>query len=120
MAPELAQSACAAVDGMSAGTLIADGGMPSAQEETEPVNTTGGLLLRDGKAPEPGRKSKPSTIREFEAALHEQLGFSKREARAIAAQGFKSASPVDDAESVSRQLEELAGVIRRNAAHFNT
>lgn len=60
---------------------------------------------------EPGTspQSPPKNVREFEQAMRE-LGYSKRQARAIAAAGFKAlgeAEPPDD-------TSELAELIRHN------
>jgi hypothetical protein len=55
---------------------------------------------------------KPTTRREFELALR-SLGFSKREAKAIAARGFHletiEAEPTED-------MTELAALLRQNVA----
>lgn len=48
----------------------------------------------------------PATIREFEASLH-ALGFTKRQARAIAASGFKAIQPDAEADEQAQQLDEL-------------
>lgn len=50
----------------------------------------------------------PATIREFEASLH-ALGFTKRQARAIAASGFKAIQSDAEAEAdeQAQQLDEL-------------
>jgi hypothetical protein len=54
-------------------------------------------------------KSKPQTCREFERALRE-MGFSQREATAIASHGFKGRELPDPPEVMS----ELAALIQRN------
>lgn len=53
--------------------------------------------------------AKPQTIREFERALL-TLGFSKREARAIASGGFKATQPTDE---LGDQLDAVAAAIAR-------
>lgn len=52
---------------------------------------------------------KPQTIREFERSLL-TLGFSKREARAIASNGFKATQPTDE---LAQQLDEVAHAVAR-------
>ena len=51
-----------------------------------------------------------TSIREFEAALHALLGYTKRQARAIAASGFKAAQSAEAAaaDDEQAQLAELA------------
>jgi hypothetical protein len=49
-------------------------------------------------------KSKPQTIREFESALRD-LGFSKRESKAIASNGFKAIFPT---QQLDEQINALA------------
>lgn len=70
----------------------------------------------DHGSTEPGTtptKSPPRTAREFERALRE-LGFSKRQAKAIANSGFKGLAIEDPADDVS----ELAALIERNSKLF--
>lgn len=54
-------------------------------------------------------QGKPSTIREFESSLR-RLGFSAREAKTIAAKGFKPARA--DLNELAAQLTELAAAIK--------
>lgn len=58
---------------------------------------------------QPESGSKPQTIREFERALL-TLGFSKREAKAIASSGFKATQPTDE---LADQLDAVAEAITR-------
>lgn len=56
---------------------------------------------------------KPSTIREFERSLR-GLGFSQREAKAIALGGFKSQhNETDDLKQLAEKLTELADIFRK-------
>ena len=61
----------------------------------------------------------PACIREFEAALH-ALGFTKRQARAIASSGFKAIQSDAEAEAdeQAQQLQVLAETIAANTARF--
>ena len=59
----------------------------------------------------PAAKSKPQTIREFERSMR-ALGYSQREAAAIASHGFKAISTVDQAEDQA-ELAELAALIEK-------
>lgn len=61
----------------------------------------------------------PATIREFEASLH-ALGFTKRQARAIAASGFKAIQSDAEAEAdeQAQQLAELAQHIAASTARI--
>lgn len=71
------------------------------------------VCLRTDHGPtEPGTpdKSPPKTEREFERAMRE-LGYSKRQAREIAARGFKAAAEAGPAEDTS---DELAALLKRN------
>lgn len=101
-----------------------EGGMPAA-----PSPTGGGFHRCRGKqgdvseghadctrstdgSTEPGTtpaQSLPRTVREFERALA-QMGFSRRQARAIAARGFKASA---DAEA-SNDASELATLLKRH------
>lgn len=97
--------------GMPATTSQAGGGSIGAKETD--VSSGHAVCSRDDHGPtEPGTpdKSPPKTAREFERAMRE-LGYSKRQAREIAAAGFKGladADPADDASS------ELAALLKRN------
>jgi HK97 family phage prohead protease len=55
------------------------------------------------------------TIREFERALREVLGFSHAAARSIAESGFKSSEPRDEDDAVTAFLETLRSVRRRTS-----
>jgi hypothetical protein len=55
--------------------------------------------------------NKPKTIREFETALR-GLGFSAREAKAIANRGFKATR--DDLNELADKLTELAAIFKAN------
>lgn len=61
----------------------------------------------------------PMTIREFEASLH-ALGYTKRQARAIAASGFKAIQSDADAEAdeQAQQLDELTQHIAASTARI--
>lgn len=99
--------------GMPATTSIAGGETISdevkdASEDAADTRAEHGLT-----APGIPPKSPPKTARELERALRDELGFSKRQARAIAAAGFKGLAdadpdPSDDVSS------ELAALLKRN------
>lgn len=61
-------------------------------------------------------KSKPATIREFERAL-QTLGFSQRESKAVASNGFKAIHPT---EQLSEQLKALADAIAKHQSIFES
>lgn len=79
---------------------------------------TGGLidLSRTGDtvtdAPAETARTKPSTIREFESALR-TLGFTKREAKAVASNGFKAIFPTE-------QLDEQIMALAESLAKFKS
>jgi hypothetical protein len=74
-------------------------GTPKA-EQTEP-NQLGSA------APVP-----PSTIREFERALREKLGFTQRQAKRLSQGGFKALSnEPDDLTSLAERINSLSGQI---------
>lgn len=50
----------------------------------------------------------PTTRREFEHALRERLGFTKRQAAAIAARGFSSRDSGDEADTGDDDTDQLA------------
>ena len=50
-------------------------------------------------------------MREFERALRDHLGFSQREAAAIARSGFMAIRKADDSD----ELDQLAALLNRNA-----
>lgn len=55
--------------------------------------------------------NKPTTIRAFESALR-TLGFSSREAKAIANRGFKATQ--SDLHDLAEKLTELAAIFKAN------
>jgi hypothetical protein len=62
-------------------------------------------------APAPAAKSKPQTIRQFERSMR-ALGYSQREAAAIASQGFKALGTVEQAVDED-EIAELAALIAK-------
>lgn len=52
----------------------------------------------------------PRTIREFEAALREKLGFSHAQAKSIASSGFKSSEPRDEDGAMNDLLRTIKGI----------
>lgn len=65
----------------------------------------------------PSDKSvKPQTIREFERAL-QTLGFSQRESKAVASNGFKAIHPT---EQLSEQLEALGNTLAKYQLIFES
>ncbi len=71
------------------------------------------VAAQDASVSTPAAKSKPRTCREFERAMRE-LGFSQREATAIASHGFKGLAQ----ESAIEDVSELAALIQRNNQLF--
>ncbi|MCB2007564.1 MAG: hypothetical protein KDH93_21305 [Rhodoferax sp.] len=63
-------------------------------------------------APAAATRSKPQTMREFERAMRE-LGYSQREAVAIALHGFKAIDGTVEAMTHA-QIAELASLLERN------
>lgn len=61
-------------------------------------------------------KSKPATIREFERAL-QTLGFSQRESKAVASNGFKAIHPT---EQLSEQITALATAVAKYQSIFES
>jgi len=53
---------------------------------------------------------RPRTIREFETALREKLGYSHGQAKAIAEHGFKSSDPRDEDDAINDLLKTLKSV----------
>jgi predicted ATP-grasp superfamily ATP-dependent carboligase len=62
-------------------------------------------------APAPAAKSKPQTVREFERSMR-ALGYSQREAAAIASHGFKAIGTVEQAVDQA-EISELAALIAK-------
>lgn len=62
-----------------------------------------------------GVKSRPSTIRDFETELRDALGFSTREAKALASRGWPALSERDDR---SEELQALHAAIRAATLKF--
>ncbi|MDW5441980.1 hypothetical protein [Polaromonas sp. SM01] len=57
--------------------------------------------------------AKPATIREFEGALR-TLGYTRREAKAIATGGYRAlSSEPDDLTQLAEKLTELADIFRK-------
>lgn len=79
-------------------------GTSTAEHTTAPTGA-------DVHAPAPAAKSKPQTIREFERSMR-GLGYSQREAAAIATQGFKAIGAADQAEDEA-EISELAALIAK-------
>ena len=98
-------------------TATSETGGGSIGEKTTDVSEGHAVCSREiHGSTEPGTtptKSLPRTTREFEAAMRE-LGYSKRQAKAIASSGFKGLAIEDPADDVS----ELAALIERNSKLF--
>lgn len=62
------------------------------------------------------KTAKPQTIREFERAL-QTLGFSQRESKAVASNGFKALFPT---EQLSEQIEALASAVAKYQTIFES
>ena len=109
MTTDNAQSLSCAV-GMTAHTSQAGGGSIGAKESD--VSSGHSVCPRDvhgSTVPETPDQSPPKTEREFERALR-GLGFSKRQAREIAARGFKAAGetkPLDETDELSALIERI-------------
>lgn len=103
-----------------------DGGMPaddsqsgggSIGAEKTDVSEGHAVCSRSDHGPtDPGTslKSPPKTEREFERAMRE-LGYSKRQAREIAARGFKALADADPSDDMS----ELALLLQRSTEVLN-
>lgn len=99
------------VGGMLTDTLNPVAGSIGA-EKTD-VSEGHAVCSRNDHGPtEPGTSptSPPKTEREFERAMRE-LGYSKRQAREIAARGFKALAEADPSDDMS----ELAALLKRNS-----
>lgn len=72
--------------------------------------------VTDTPADIPAKSTKPQTIREFERAL-QALGFSQRESKAVASNGFKA---IHHTEQLSEQLEALAKAVARHQSIFES
>jgi uncharacterized membrane protein len=96
--------------GMTAHTSQAGGGSIGAKETD--VSSGHAVCSRDAHGstdPATPDKSPPKTEREFERAMR-QLGYSKRQAREIAARGFKAmaeAEPAVDTNDLNALLERM-------------
>jgi hypothetical protein len=67
----------------------------------------------DPETPVNAAPAKPATIREFEAALR-GIGYSQREAKKIAASGFRSLSTeLDDLGLLADKLNTVADILRK-------
>lgn len=75
---------------------------------------TGATPTADAHAVSVG-PTKPQTIREFERALL-SLGFTAREAKAIASGGFRAIHPI---EELGEQLDALADAVERYRGIFS-
>lgn len=81
---------------------------PTPDRSTDPQGPA------EGVAPEQAKSTKPSTMREFERALR-SLGYSRREAEAIAERGFQAAIDGGDQDPNQHEdYDELAVLIKRN------
>lgn len=110
MIVEESQSQSTSVGGMPADDSQSGGGSIGA-EKTD-VSEGHAVCSRNDHGPtEPGTSptSPPKTEREFERAMRE-LGYSKRQAREIAARGFKALAQADPSDDMS----ELAALLERN------
>lgn len=82
---------------------------PATENPTDPIGPAG--LHTSAQA----KSSKPQTIREFERAMRE-LGYSQREAAAIAKHGFKAVNASASVEEDRAKMAELAALIERNTS----
>lgn len=64
---------------------------------------------------EPDRPQPPQTLRLFELALRKKLGYSQRQAAAIAKGGFRATALVDEPDD-GTELELLRHALERRAA----
>jgi hypothetical protein len=99
--------------GRDAQEVTSTGGGSIGREEAKDVSEEDAACTRDAHGPtepEIPALSPPRTAREFEQALR-ALGYSKRQAAAIAARGFKCLAEAEPSEDVS---EELAALLKRN------
>jgi hypothetical protein len=87
-------------------------GLPTGAKEADASTDARDTRIHEGDLTGPAPQ-KPKTRSEFERALR-GLGFSKREAKWIAARGFTGAADAEP-EDVS---EELVALLKRNLAIF--
>jgi hypothetical protein len=101
--------------GRDAHTATSTGGGSIGREEVNDVSEEDAACTRDAHGstePEPPALSPPRTAREFDKAMR-ALGYSKRQAAAIAARGFKALDlEADPAEDSSDDLERLTAALR--------
>ncbi len=83
-------------------------GITTKATETPPDPTGSAGVHTSAQA----KSSKPQTIREFERAMRE-MGYSQREATAIANHGFKAVNATASAEA---EMAELAALIAKNTS----
>jgi len=64
-------------------------------------------------APDLEKATRPTTIREFEKAMR-ALGYSQREATAIATRGYRAVDKTDDELKTPADLDALRALLNRN------
>lgn len=81
-------------------------------DRVETIDETLSRLLRrvERSSAGPGPRSRIQTIRQFETFLRDEGGFSHAEAKSIAADGFKSVTPRDEAQETEADPELLEAV----------
>ncbi|MDO8248946.1 MAG: hypothetical protein Q7T78_04415 [Rhodoferax sp.] len=77
---------------------------------------TGATIPTDTANGETSVKAKPQTIREFERAL-QTIGFSQRESKAVASNGFKAIHPT---EQIDEQITALAESLAKYQSIFES
>jgi hypothetical protein len=85
---------------------------------TEPLEVSAAGCVHaasDTGSPEP--PTPPATVREFEQALR-ALGFSNRQAKAIARDGFRPAMPEPEADPESDDLNLLMAALQKRGQAF--
>jgi hypothetical protein len=125
MNPERAESD-QRVDGGMPSTFHQAGGGSIGAKETD-VSKGHAVCSRDDHGPtEPGtpEKSPPKTAREFQRAMRE-LGYSRREACAIASRGFKGLAEVEPEQpdlvqpASTRDMSEVVALLRDLATQLS-
>lgn len=124
MSAPLLQSAAPVVAGCDAGPEQVGAGCvgPTGEESHSgdpPMGeaASAGCAAADTRAAEPVRPQPPATVRDFESALR-TLGFTNRQAKAIARKGFAAASAaaVPEPDPDELQMQSLMAALQRRAA----
>jgi HK97 family phage prohead protease len=90
-------------------STMTGGNSPSGEERAKLLELLQGAhMALTGNSMPQGMRAVPNTIREFEAYLREEFGFSNSQARAVAEHGFKSSLPRDEGNDQAIVAERAA------------